>query len=952
MQPRPELTQGKVWAPAFTRMLQSPAHPRTSGVSTLRMTAWSASSGTAFMASPRRYSIRPASSYLLRLIGFTSPSSPSVLGKLNPGAGPAMAARSSEFACGARLTAKVAAVAIRWDEINPNKGAKLTRPREIYASLEGRKWPRLRPEQNEVLDSWYDRRSEPDLVLKQNTGGGKTLTGLLIAQSSLHEGVGPAVFLVPDSFLIQQVVDEANDAKIPVTTDANDELFRSSQSILITTFHKVVNGRSSFGVRGVKKVVPLGVVVVDDAHAALAATNGIFAVTIPVSCKAFDQLRKLFAAELKEQSPKAFAEIDAGDPGSPIRVPAKAVAERADEIMAVVRPHADDDTLKTVFFAWPFVADLLKFATVTFTSRGVEIKTPCPEVALIPAFRQAKRRVYLTATLEDEGVLVTELDADPEAVRKPITPKQASDLGDRIVLAPLSINPRLDGSAILKLARDFADGDRGGGGSGEAEPVNVVVLVPSDYAADRWNGVADQTLHVHDMRPVIDRMKDGEHMGVVVLVNKYDGVDLPGEACRLLIIDGIPKPLTPHEQRVSAALTGSMTFKAREVQRLEQGMGRGIRDVSDYCAVLVLTSDAALTLRDPQLRQFYSPATRAQIELSLQIAEQIEGEGIGAIADLVDLFLERKTEWVSKSLEATADVTYESTGTVTHLAAGRRRAFNLAVAGDEDGAVQVLRRAIDTVTDPLLRGWCLEELATYEHFVDPIAAQTTLAAARKLNPGVLKPQIAPSRKKLAGPAAQAQAAAAYLEAQYTEARTLELAVASLFDNIAWGVEFAADRAEEQIRLLGLHLGFGSSRPEKEDRDGGPDNLWALSPSQYAVIELKTDIARTNPAIIKSEAEQLVHSMGWFADRYPDDQEPIPVIFHPGEKVGTDAHVPPGTRVITKEDLSSLRTDVEAFIRVLAANTAWADLGSVAAGLEHNRLTAQQVIARHSRKFRR
>ncbi|MCX2748384.1 hypothetical protein OOZ51_11220 [Arthrobacter sp. MI7-26] len=252
----------------------------------------------------------------------------------------------------------------------------------------------------------------------------------------------------------------------------------------------------------------------------------------------------------------------------------------------------------------------------------------------------------------------------------------------------------------------------------------------------------------------------------------------------------------------------------------------------------------------------------------------------------------------------------------------------------------------------MLKGWCLEELATYEHFVDPIAAQKTLAAARKLNSGVLKPRIAPSRKKLAGPAAQGKAAAEYLGANYCEPRTMELAVASLFDNIAWGVEFAADRAEEQIRLLGLHLGFGSSRPEKEDRDGGPDNLWALTHNQYAVIELKTDISRNNPVIVKSEAEQLVHSMGWFADRYPDDQEPIPVLLHPGEKLEAAAHVPSRTRVITKDDLTDLRTDVEAFIKGLAANSSWADAESVAASLEQNRLTALQVIARHSRKLSR
>ncbi|MEJ5929182.1 DEAD/DEAH box helicase family protein [Corynebacterium sp. H128] len=839
---------------------------------------------------------------------------------------------------------------IRWDEINPNKGSQLIRPREIYAALQGRKWSRLRPEQNEVLEAWYDRRSESDLVLKQNTGGGKTLTGLLIAQSSLHEGIGPAVFLVPDKFLIQQVLNEANDAKIPVTTDVKDESFRSSRAILVTTFHKLINGRSAFGVRGVKRIIPLGVVVIDDAHSALNATGGLFAASIPSSCDAFDDLLALFATDLHDQSPKALAEIRAGGFGAPIRVPPKAVADRALEVLNVIQPYANNDAIDTLFYSWPFVADLLELATITFTSRNIEIKTPCPEVSLIPAFQQAKRRVYLTATLEDEGVLVTELDANAEAVRRPITPKQASDLGDRIILAPLSINPQLVDSAIHKLARDVADGNRGE--KANAEPVNVVVLVPGDHAATRWARVADETLRVSDMRPVIERMKNGEHVGIVVLVNKYDGVDLPGDACRLLIVDGIPTPLTPHEQRASAALIGSMAFKAREVQKIEQGMGRGIRDVGDYCAVLVLTSDAALTLRDPQLRSFYSPATRVQIELSQQLAEQIQGEGIEAISDLLDTFLQRKREWVSRSLEATADVTYDATGNVTEIAVGRREAFNLAVAGDTDGAVLVLRSAIDTVTDPLAKGWYLEELAAYEHHVDPVAAQKTLASARKKNPVVLKPAIPPSRKKIAGPTVQGKEAAKYLDEHYTDARTLELTVASLFDNIIWGVEHAADRAEEQFRLLGLHLGFGSSRPEKEDRDGGPDNLWALSAQQYAVIELKTDVSRNNPVITKDEAKQLTHSMTWFSERYPEVSTSISVLVHPSEELEAQAHVPSGTRVITKTGLHRLRLDVEAFVKHLAGDGTWSDPSVVASALAQHSLTADRVLQRHSESVRR
>jgi len=839
-------------------------------------------------------------------------------------------------------------VPIKWSEIDPDKGARLTRPREIYASLQDRRWPRLRPEQNEVLEAWYERRDERDLVLKQNTGGGKTLTGLLIAQSSLHEGVGPAVYLVPDKFLIQQVVDEANAAKIAVVTEVGDERFRSSQAILVTTFHKLLNGRSAFGVRGVKQVIPLGVVIVDDAHAALTAAGGIFAATIPQDCPAFDDLLKLFASDLRSQSPKAYADLAAGDYSAPIRVPTKSVDERATEVLNIVAPFARDSTIASIFYPWPFVADSLKYATITFTSKSIEIKTPCPEIGLIPAFRQARRRVYLTATLEDEGVLVTELGADPAGVRSPITPKQASDLGDRIILAPLSINPQLDDAAIRKLAREFADGDRDGDGVLDAEPINVVVLVPSDHAATRWLSVANETLHVDDMRATIDRMKGGEHIGVVVLVNKYDGVDLPGAACRLLIIDGVPTPLTPHERRAAAALTGSRSFKAREVQRVEQGMGRGIRDVSDHCAVLVLTADAALTLRDQQLRQFYSPATRAQIDLSQQLAAQIEGEGIEEVAGLLDVFLKRDHQWVSKSLAATADVTYDGTDTVSELSVARRQAFDRAIAGDDHGAVQILRAGLDSVTDDLERGWYMEELSTYEHFVDEVASQRTLASARALNDGVLKPSVSPQHKKITGPAAQGTNAAEYLAAHYTDGRQLQLKVGSLFDNIVWGVPQAADRSEAQIRELGLHLGFASTRPEKEDRDGGPDNMWGLAVGRYGVIELKTDITRTDTKITKSEAEQLGHSMTWFEERYPDAAHAMPVLLHPSFVLRGDAHLPQSTRIITPDDLEALRRDVEAFVNELVANDSWSRPDAVTAALTRNHLTSDQVITRHSR----
>lgn len=39
---------------------------------------------------------------------------------------------------------------------------------------------------------------------------------------------------------------------------------------------------------------------------------------------------------------------------------------------------------------------------------------------------------------------------------------------------------------------------------------------------------------------LIRALRDG-HVGLVVLINKYDGIDLPSDACRILALDGCPR---------------------------------------------------------------------------------------------------------------------------------------------------------------------------------------------------------------------------------------------------------------------------------------------------------------------------------------------------------------------------------------------------------------------------
>lgn len=314
---------------------------------------------------------------------------------------------------------------LNWGQLKNGLQAENFEPRTIYSTLEGRRWSSLRPEQAEVLDQWYERRDEKDLLIRQNTGTGKTLTGLLIALSSMREAVGPAVYLVPHKYLIKQVVDEAKGACVPVTEDIDSIEFVSQRAILVTTYHKVFNGFSVFGVEGIKdgRVCP-GVIVLDDVHSSVPILKSQFSLRITNGCVLYEKVFHMFEEELKAQNKKAYNEIVSGDQERIIPIPFVAIQEKSEYLTDVIGEQVSEGAVDDSFvFSWNLVADVLRYCSITVAASCIEIRPPCPDVRKIMGFMRAKRRVYLTATLQDVGALVTELGAGPESVERAITPK-------------------------------------------------------------------------------------------------------------------------------------------------------------------------------------------------------------------------------------------------------------------------------------------------------------------------------------------------------------------------------------------------------------------------------------------------------------------------------------------------------------------------------------------------
>jgi len=809
-------------------------------------------------------------------------------------------------------------------------------PRDLFTALPREApYEYLRGPQDQILDQWHGRRDERDLVVKLNTGGGKTVVGLIIAQSSLEDGSGPVAYLVPDRYLAEQVRDEAAALGIPVASDPQDYRYQSREAILVDTFQRLVNGRSVFGVGGsVSKAAryPLGTVVVDDAHACLAKAEDDFKLSVPVDNPVYDALLSLFDDVLEQQSSNALLDLRGKRRSALVPVPYWAWQDRRAEVIRLIHPLTDKDPYN---FAWPLIADVLPLCRAVFTSDALEIAPEHLPVEVLTGFFDAKRRVYLTATLADDGVLVKDFDANPKTIAEPVAPANAGDIGDRLILIPQEIVPDATESDVRDLV------------AGLAQNRNVVVIVPSNFRAEAWKPYGATILDKTNIKQGVEELRSGKFVGLTVLINRYDGVDLPGDACHVLVIDGLPEALGGVDRLDEAQLSGSDALLRRQVQRIEQGMGRAVRSNDDYCVVFLMGARMTDRLLRSGADPAMSPATREQMALSRKVAGVIRGAGgMNQFLEVVNQVLGRDRGWIATSRKRLSSLRYEQ-APVDPVTISRRQAFDLAVRDRWTEAIAAAQAALDaTGTDRVARGQLLQEIASYQHRLDPAKAQETQRAANESNRSLLRPATGVDYARLTTPIhEQGATASSWLQERYPTGPLLRIGLNALLADLVWGKRTKA--FEAAMDDLAWHLGFAGQRPEVEI-GRGPDNLWALTDGSFLVIEDKSGAAE-HP-VYKDDAKQLSNAMDWFRGQYPNANG-TPVLVHPWKTFDVKAAIPSGCRVITTEKLFQLRSAMEQVGTALSESDAYRNPTRVSQLLAYHGLTAQHFVERFTEKAR-
>lgn len=793
----------------------------------------------------------------------------------------------------------------------------------------------LRPAQQRVLETWFNEfRENPNTVIKMNTGTGKTVVGLLMLQSYLNEGKGPAIYIVPDNYLVEQIIKEASDLGINVTKDSKANDFRKGESILVTNMHTIINGRTGFGVGEIKKSI--GSIVIDDAHACMKVAKSQFSINIPRTNDIYDKFFNIFSDCMKEQSESRYLEIKEGDKNSQQLIPFWEWQNNSSRVLGILHEKRNDDSEenKSLFFNWPLLKDNLELAECIITGQKLIINLDFIPIDVIPSFDDCPHRIFMSATIEDDSILVSHFDLESTQIENCITPGKANDIGERMILIPQELNPKITEDELKGYYKYLSSN------------VNVVILVPSDFRSNYWRDVADVVVSSKaEMNSTVDKLKK-QHVGLVVLINKYDGIDLPKSACEVLVIDGMPDVRSEIEKYEQIALKGSREVIKDTIQRIEQGMGRGIRSKEDYCVVFLMGNSLVQSLYSNEAKKMFTEATQMQLQLSRNLDKQLKGSTLKEIhSNAVLSCLTRNPEWVKLSKATILKLKYNSKNSFDDVVIKQRKAFNDAKNRDYKGAMEKIQEVINSTTNNNHKGFLKYKYARYENFVNHVSAQQTLMSAKKINNHLLHPVNGIVYQKLQfDNIPQVNKINQFNSYNYRDTNEYLLGFNALIDKLHFE-EFSANVFEQAIKDLGEHLGFISQRPENDFRKG-PDNMWASINNICFVIECKNEA--TSKTICKDYCNQLNGSIVWFEETYPALSTFTPIMIHPNTKFDYAASPDSRIRIINKEKLELLRGRLREFASQVAQSNY--DFSTVAGLLKAFKLEPELFIREYTVDF--
>ena len=751
-------------------------------------------------------------------------------------------------------------------------------PEALFETLRSRD-PKIRAlwaHQADLLRAYEKHLESRDVAVELPTGDGKTLVMLLIAEYRRQSRGERIAYLCPTRQLAHQVGERAREYGIPATVLVGSRkhyepkdlaAFSTGSKIAITTYNGVFNTNPALSNDQC--------LVLDDAHAAENYVGSFWSLEISRSDHSdlYAALLELLADDLPDSLVQGLRR---DDPSSEERrsvgvLLQSALWKHAVAMRDLIAAHVAGEKLQ---YPWSVLREHLDACNVFLSWNEILIRPLSPPVETHAPFWSANQRLYASATLGVGGELERATGVR-KIVRLPLPAgRERRTSGRRLILLPqLSIDEGEVRRSVAELVT--------------SEP-RALVLCPNQWQAQVTQtelinqGVTKPILNETHVEDTLDEFTGQE--AVLLLKNRYDGLDLPDDACRILVIDGLPDATNLQEKFLSERLRANALLVERVRTRITQALGRCTRNSTDYAVVLLV--GGALTRRIVENEFQEGMAPELQVELTLGIQNSQDTTEAEVVATARDFLSESDVRGAVEQFVAVERGKREvrATPAAEALADSAQQELNYLYAawsGNWEAALHAAKGAVDKLSGG-------KEVRPFQAFWLYLAASAAIRVAQDHKRPELLSEAKVLRDKALGFSTAIswfaglqlpEIAAPATRRDPVEEVAVENALRELRELGAQGPRFdgsmkalledlKSEKApifEGGLARLGRLLGFESDRTGTEK--GAPDSVWRVGNAVFIGFEAKSDV-EADKEISITDTRQVSGHADWIREKYP------------------------------------------------------------------------------------
>jgi hypothetical protein len=426
--------------------------------------------------------------------------------------------------------------------------------------------------------------------------------------------------------------------------------------------------------------------------------------------------------------------------------------------------------------------------------------------------------------------------------------------------------------------------------------------------------------------------------GKILCLSRYDGLDLPGDDCRLLIMAESPAAVSALERHLREHWKLGPVLLRRERTRLIQGMGRCTRDATDYAVIILLGQSLIDSVTKPILAQTLPGEIQRelnwgmlQVEVAREDTEAFKNMILGLLTD--SSYRKEANENIEE-----LDIPVEEDSSAGYNESGKQEVkyANALWAGDFSAAYKFARDAADETNEPTLSGYrawwfYLAAFAAHHmHDISSVIDSLKRARATGVNVGFLD-QLLRIRSKAEASKPSADISDIQVESVWNRIEEWGWQGPNFrkkLDEMKEGLALPSDPIRFHIGLerLGQCLGAEVLRPTE---DGAPDIVWIFNDSCFSFEAKSNKDPKTR--LFKKNLQQAKGHPEWVRAQRPELKDILiqPLIVSPGKEV--DQLAKPyieGLNYISTDDIAKFAEAVASELQSIRTQFAGKEYGAV------------------------